>query len=296
MIAISVSDRLISHSQLLTATLRYDLVPVPVTLEFSVQHDAELESLLEIGAELSIGEDDLRLELLKVQPMKTQTIKDGKRIAVIACVAISKGLKRLIEPTKNAVILNQCGFNQAVRACGATISIKNDLPLAQFVCLKGRIPSERIALYLGQEAAVIQPVGNSIACSKIDALFKQAITAKYDVSQVAWVDNPVLKGSVIGAYVSVDADGSTVVGEDTTAGRPIGFRANLDSRQLKNLEKVLVHRGIITRPYDAKLIAGNLVEIDKLNYVILTVAHHFESGALGGHPVMMSKAWLSSLE
>lgn len=41
MIAIHVGGVLISQAQLLESTLRYDLVPVPVTLEFSVIHSAE---------------------------------------------------------------------------------------------------------------------------------------------------------------------------------------------------------------------------------------------------------------
>lgn len=47
-----------------------------------------------------------------------------------------------------------------------------------------------------------------------------------------------------------------MVGEDTKAGRPIGYKARLDARQLRNLEKVLVHQGTILRPYDERWLLG----------------------------------------
>ena len=43
------------------------------------------------------------------------------------------------------------------------------------------------------------------------------------------------------------------------------------------------------------MVAGQILEISEKKYVILTVAHRFVSGALGGQPVMASKAWLSAL-
>ena len=51
----------------------------------------------------------------------------------------------------------------------------------------------------------------------------------------------------------------------------------------------------ILRPYDEKMVAGQILEISEKKYVILTVAHRFVSGAFGGQPVMASKAWLSAL-
>ena len=295
MIAIHVGGVLISQAQLLESTLRYDLVPVPVTLEFSVIHSAELEKALVVDAEISVGEFQLPLTLLKVQPLKTQTIKEGKRIGAIACVAIFKGLQSLITPSHKAIIQSATSFNEALRGCGAKASLLNNLPLPEFVCLKGRLPTERLALYLQQEAAVMRTVKNRIECAKIDALFKQDPIAKYDPSAVAWVNNPTLKNNQVTSFVSVHGDGSTVVGEDTKAGRPIGYKARLDARQLRNLEKVLVHQGTILRPYDEKVVAGQILEISEKKYVILTVAHRFVSGALGGQPVMASKAWLSAL-
>jgi len=42
MIDIRINGELISQAQLLSATLRLDLIPIPVTLEFNVIHYANL--------------------------------------------------------------------------------------------------------------------------------------------------------------------------------------------------------------------------------------------------------------
>ena len=137
--------------------------------------------------------------------------------------------------------------------------------------------------------------GGSIECVKIDALFKQEPIAKYDPTGIAWVDNPSIKNNLISSFISVDFDGSNIVGEDTKASRPVQQIALTDARQLKNMSKVLFHVGTMQRAFDDKLLAGALVTVDNKNYVILTAVHHFSSGALAGIPVMASKVWLSEL-
>ena len=295
MIDIRINGELISQAQLLSATLRLDLIPVPVTLEFNVIHDANLEKALTLESVITVANGTIELVIIKVQPIKTSTVKNGKRIAGIACVAIFNGLQRLIEPSSKAIVQSQSSFNAAIRACGAKSSLSNDIPLPEFICLKGHTPTLRLAEYLQKEACVMRFNGGSIECVKIDALFKQEPIAKYDPSGIAWVDNPSIKNNLISSFISVDFDGSNIVGEDTKASRPVQQIALTDARQLKNMSKVLFHVGTMQRAFDDKLLAGALVTVDNKNYVILTAVHHFSSGALAGIPVMASKVWLSEL-
>ena len=96
MIDIRINGELISQAQLLSATLRLDLIPIPVTLEFNVIHDANLEKALTLESVITVANGTIELVIIKVQPIKTSTVKNGKRIAGIACVAIFNGLQRLI--------------------------------------------------------------------------------------------------------------------------------------------------------------------------------------------------------
>ncbi|MFC4953078.1 hypothetical protein [Acinetobacter puyangensis] len=285
----------ISASDLLNATLRTDLVPVPVSLEFTVQDTEQLSAALVLDAQLSIGDFGVMLNIIKVAPLKTQLVKNGRRIGGIACVAIPVGCNRLIQAANNAVILEQTSFNSAYRACGAKIGLGSDLPLPEFICLKGSLPTQRIALYMQQEAAVIGYQNKKICALKIDALFKQEAKQKIDPSAVTWIHSDRLANIEKASYVSVDDDGSTVLGEDTTSDQKIIQRARLSSRQLKNLNKVLIQRGTIMRPLMTDLNAGDLINIDSKNYVIVTAAHLINTGSLGGASAMASKFWIASL-
>ena len=295
-IAILSTNKVISASELIVATLRTDLVPVPVSVEFAVKHTKELEQQLVSGAELLVTDIPHSFEIVYANPVKSQTIKEDGRIGGISCIAVLKGCKKLLDFASNATVLDQTSFNAAYRACGASnIRLGEDIPLPEFICLKGRLPTERLALYLQQEAAVICFKDLKISVLKLDAIFKQDPVLKLDPSEVQWIDSKVLEKHQKSSYVAVDANGTTIGDDTTTQGQSVIQKAGLDARQLKNLEKVLIPRGIVHRPINFELNAGDLVEIDKKNYVILTAAHHVETGAIGGNVGSETKLWLASL-
>lgn len=295
-IAILSTNKVISASELIVATLRTDLVPVPVSVEFAVKHTKELEQQLVSGAELLVTDIPHSFEIVYANPVKSQTIKEDGRIGGISCIAVLKGCKKLLDFASNATVLDQTSFNAAYRACGASnIRLGEDIPLPEFICLKGRLPTERLALYLQQEAAVICFKDLKISVLKLDAIFKQDPILKLDPSEIQWIDSKVLEKHQKSSYVAVETDGSTIGDDTTTQGQSVIQKAGLDARQLKNLEKVLIPRGIVHRPINFELNAGDLVEIDKKNYVILTAAHHVETGAIGGNVGSETKLWLASL-
>lgn len=286
----------ISASNLLRATLRTDLVPVPTSLEFTVQDTEALKNALVLDAKVTVGDFGATFSIIKVMPLKTQTIKGDRRIGGIACVAIPEGCSRLIQAVDNAVILEQTSFNAAYRASGAKISLGSDLPLPEFICLKGSMPTQRLALYMQQEAAVFAFRKGKIGAYKIDALFKQDIAQKFDPSAVVWFNSDKLENMNKASYVSVDGDGATVLGDDDTiSSQKVIQKAGLTSRQLKNMNKVLMQRGTILRPLTTTIQAGDLLEIESKKYVVLTAAHVVNTGALGGVTAMASKFWIGSL-
>lgn len=288
------TSRVLPASELVSITYRTDLIPVPVSAEFSVQSTKDNDKEFVEGAEIIVG-DSVPLTIIKATPVKTQTIKDGRRIGGIACLAIPSGCQKLIEPTAKAIILNSTSFNSVLRACGLKARLGSDIPLPEYVCLKGTIPTYRLALYLQQEACVIAARDGRIGAFKIDGLLKGEVKEVIDPSAVVWVNSQAVQNIQKNSYVSVNSDDSSVMGGDTTKGQAVIQRARLDERQLKNLEKVLICRGTVVRAYNNKLTAGDVVEIDGRRYVILTCAHRFDSGNLGGASVTTTKLWVASL-
>ncbi|SDB86920.1 hypothetical protein [Acinetobacter boissieri] len=287
---------LISASDLLKATLRTDLIPVPISLEFSTQKTEQLENKLKLGSIIQVGSIKVKLVIIKVIPLETQTLKEGKPIGGIACVAIPQGCDALISARNHAVVLNDTSFNDAMRSCGVKMAMGSDLPLLSFVCLKGTISTTRFAWYAQQEAVVFAYSNHQLSVLKIDQLFKKEVVAYFDASAVVWVNSEHLRNMGKSSYVSTDPDGSTVLGhEDTKQDQAVIQQGGMSQRQLNNMNKVLLTKGTIIRPLNDQIYAGDLVEIDHKKYVVLTAAHVFDTGALGGPSVMASKFWLASL-
>lgn len=286
--------RIIPGDQLLTATLRTDLVPVPLSLEFVVQSSPELGKALVQGAELRVGEEGFPVTIVKVQPMRTQIIRDNAALGAIAVVAILSGCVPLIQPAERAVIANETSVAGAYRAAGARIAFSRDIPMPRFVCLVGRTPTHELARRLQEEAAVVRFATGKLQALCLDELMTGQPVMRMDPSAVQWIESPQVERRLSVSVVSLDADGATVVG-DPVDGRPVIYLGGLDTRRTANMARILVTRGILVRPLDFSLQAGTLLQVGERKVVILTAAHRVDTGAMGGATAMASKLWLAEL-
>lgn len=287
------SGQAIGGSDLLSAIFRSDLVPVPITLELLVKANDALYSALSVGKQIII-KGEIALNIVKSQVLNEQSVKAGRRIAAIHAVAVLAGCEPLLSVAKQAVSLKNTSFNEVYRALGAKIRIKRDIKLEKFICLKGQAPTHAIALALQKEAAVICYQSDGLSVLRLNELMSgDAIL--FDKSAVQWVSNPniTIKGNI--NYLSIGDNGSDIIGQ-VREQRPIDYYPRVNNRELQNLRRILITKATITRPLDDRLDAGKLVMVDDKKLVVLTGAHRFDSGALGGGAVTATKAWLASLE
>lgn len=282
----------IGGGNLISAIYRTDLVPVPVTLELVVKADGRLHDLLLVDKTLTTPKG-VSLTIVKSQVINEQSIKAGKRIAALHVIAVLSGCEALLGVTKKAVSLTNTSFNEVYRALGAKVRIKRDIKLASFVCLKGQMPTVAIAKALQKESAVIYSE-QGLSVIRLNELMNGASTL-FDKSAVQWIDHPnaIRHGNI--NYLSIDDNGSDILGT-ARAERSIEYYPRADNRELQNLRRILITKATITRQLDDRLDAGKLVVVDDKTLVILTGAHRFESGALGGPAVMATKAWLAQVE
>lgn len=285
---------IISGSLLLSATLRTDLVPVPLSLEFVVQSLPELAKALRIGAELRLGEEGIPVTIVKVQPMRTQIIRDNAALGAIAVVAILSGCVQLIEPARRAVIQSDTSIAAAYRSCGAKVSFSADIPIPKFVCLVGHTPTVEIARGLQEEAAIVMLKNGKVEAVRLTDLMSGSTSWQFDPSAMQWIDSPAVEQRLVVSVVSLDNNGITING-DPTEGRPVIYLGGLDTRRAKNLERVLMTRAVMIRPLDYRMQAGDLVQAGDRKMVILTAAHRFDTGSMGGPTAMASKLWLAEL-
>lgn len=285
---------LIPASDLVSATMRTDLIPVPVSLELVAQRTAKLEADLAVGKRLMLGTDAIPMVIVKSQVVKTQIIRDADTLGAIAVVAVLAGCEALIKPSPKAIILSGTSLAAACRACGGRSPFGTDIPLPEFVCLKGGMPTAEIARRLQEEGAAIRYRGGKMHGVRLPDLFSGQPVATFDASAVQWEDNDAVVNRQVVSVVSLAVDGVTVYG-DPSGVRPVVYRGGLDSRRAKNMERVLVTRGRMLRPSDDRLQAGELVQVGDRRLVILTAAHRIDTGALGGSSAMATKVWLAEL-
>lgn len=283
----------VGGGNLISAIYRTDLVPVPVTLEIVVKADDRLHALLVIGKPL-LTPKGVPLVIVKSQVINEQSIKAGKRIAAIHIIAVMAGCEALLGVTSKATSLDNTTFNEVYRALGAKTRIKRDIKLSSFICLKGQMPTKPIALALQKEGAVIANTEQGLSVIRLNELMTgEAIM--FDKSAVQWIENPniIRHGNI--NYLSIDDNGSEILGS-VRAERSIQYYPRADNRELQNLRRILITKATITRQLDERLDAGKLIEVDGKRLVVLTAAHRYESGALGGPSVMATKAWLAQIE
>ena len=283
----------IGGSSLVSAIYRTDLVPVPVTLEMVVKADDRLRELLVFGKLLSTPKG-VSLSIVKSQVINEQSIKAGKRIAAIHIIAVMAGCEALLGVTNKAIYLENTSFNEVYRALGAKVRIKRDIKLAKFICLKGQLPTKPIALALQKEGAVIANTEQGLSIIRLNDLMAGE-PLMFDKSAVQWVENPnaIRHGNI--NYLSIDDNGSDIIGT-VRPERSIQYCPRADNRELQNLRRILITKATMTRQLDERLDAVKLIEVEDKRLVVLTSAHSYESGALGGQAVTATKAWLAQIE
>ena len=295
---LTLSDgSVISGGDLISAIYRTDLVPVPVSLELVVKATDQLRPLLKIGDKI-IAADATSLTIVKSQHINMQLAKAGKRVGGLMIIAVLSGCEPLLSVASRATSLNNTSFNEVYRALGAKIRLKGDIKLNQFICLKGQLPTKRIAIALQKEASVTAYQGGNMSVVRINDLFKGQ-AAMYDKSALQWIDNPHILTHGNTNYLSIDDNGSDIVGTPFE-NKQIGYYPRADARELQNLRRILVTRAKMVRQLDDQIMAGNLIGVNDgtktENLVVLTAAHRYDTGALGGRPVMATQAWLAQLE
>lgn len=292
---ITLSDgTAIPGSMLISATLRADLVPVPVSLEMVVQTSPALVKALVRGADLYVGDERIPVTIIKVNTVKTQTVRDDAVLGAVAVVAILSGCLPMISPSRKAIIQADTSIQAAYRSCGAKAAFSADIPLPEFHCLNGQIPTAEVARRLQEESAVIRMSKGKLQAVRLPDLLTGPSLGTFDPSAIQWIDNQSVVDRLTASVVSLDFDGLTLNG-DPTESRPLIYRGGLDTRRAKNMERVLITKAVMIRPLDMTMNAGSWLQSGDRKLVVLTAAHRFDPGSMGGSMVMISKLWLAEV-
>lgn len=293
-IFIEKTGEILDNSTLVKAILRYDLVPIPCSLELTVRLNQQTQAL-SIGDSILLLDEEIPFVIIAEQTQSSDLVQGNNILGVKSYIAILDGMQNLIQPTSKAILLEKTSFQQAYRACGLKgILFNKDVPLLEFDCFFGQTPSYEVAKRCCEEASVILFDGKKLNAVRLNDLSKQKPV--YEMAQVAveWENHEALQHNKIHSYVSVAEDGSTLV-ENMQAHQKANYYPNMDSRRLRNLRTVLVRKGHFQRALNLTLKAGDTIKVGEEVYVLLTVAHVYATGSLDGQHGAYTKAWLSQV-
>jgi hypothetical protein len=285
-------DTLLPSSHLLSAILRTDLVPVPVSLELEVRHDDELAKQLAEGQKIFVTGKAIELQIIKSHIKQSPQIPDRGMIQVTAvlssCVAI--GYRR-----QKAVILKSNSLGAIYKACGAKVSIKNDFTVPLFVSFLGQVPSEMIAKVLQEEAAVVRLSGKQLDCVRLADLLKQPPKLSLPQGFGEQIASGFLERHLVPSFYST-GDNRAVIKGNTKKVRAIQYTPRHSERAANNMTSALITKQVLNLSYNDDYQAGDVFNIGNTPMAIITAAHVYETENEGGGGNQYTRLWLGELE
>jgi hypothetical protein len=279
-----------------SAVLRYDLAPIPCSLEATFRFDAELAPLLAQGKTLTAGRDDSRFHILKtLTPTEAQAVQGSRLMGTITIIAVLEACHRVAFVRETAVIKEKSPLSAIYRACGAAVQIDSDFAVPRFACFAGDVPTFRIAQALQEEGGALRWTGKRLQFLRLADLFKQKPVASFAAETAEDLQSGFLERHEVPAFFSTGPDGGFVHGNRTKA-RQSQYLPRADVRVLKNATRALIYRKVLTTTQGAAVRAGDLIEMAGVPYAVVVAAHAHQSGTDGDGQNDYSRLWLAILK
>lgn len=289
-------DKLIRGDWIKRAVLRSDLVPVPLTFEGDIRVSGETQRFFEVGRSLITYAGD-ELEIIKSEVIQSDAVQGGEQASFVRVIAILKPVKAVSFIKQAAIIKANATLAEVYRSAGATLrGIEGDFPVPRFVCMAGEVPTYHIARALQEGGGVVRWRNGKLAFITLRGLFQQKSAVTITDSSADNVESGFLERHDIPSFYSVDADGKFVYGNKGKA-RAARWQPGLSEMALRNLTACLVHTKTVVVKYNERLAAGDLVEVQGADpLVIVTAATLFAGGTDGDPPEQYTRLWLGRLE
>lgn len=271
---------------------RTDLTPIPSTVEFLIRLNDEIEPFFKEGETVNVAEIPYRI-IFMMKNADVAVNKGNPNFTLTKVIAVLEGCYKLSFLTEKAIIKENTSLGTLYRACGATMAIEKDIQADHFNCLVGDYPSYSLMRAMGRTASVIVWNGKSaVSFIRVSDLFKQKAVEVMPVDITQNLQSSFLERHETPAYFTNTADGG--IAKTGKSGRRADFEMFADKLILNNLNTHLVNRKIWTTTLMPTLNAGDVVEIEKKNYVVITAVHAIAKSEAGSNS-QMSRFWLGDL-
>lgn len=285
----------IRGDMVLSARLRYDLAPIPLSFEAKIRVTPETAAGFKDGALIRVNEIDFRI--IKSEPVRNAGggVQGDYPMSAVNVTAFPDGVVNVARGRRAAVIANNSSFSSIYRACGATVSVIGDISVERFACLKGSVPTFQIAKVLQEESAVMAWRNSKVHLMRLRDVMAQEPAESIDIDATEAVQSDFLEADEIPVYISVGDDGKFLSGERRGDAQSVAYSPRKSQRALGMMGRVLVRRRVAKAAPNIGIRAGDLILASGIPLVVMTVAHVIESGSDGGDIDQYSRLWLGSL-
>lgn len=282
-----------------SAILRFDLSPIPVTLEAEIRCGDENDDMakrLAVDKKLSLATGD-ELRIIKSVRVDARAVQGERDLSGVKVTALLDACHKVSFVRPKALIKEQAALSAIYKATGATIkAVDADFPVPRFYCMAGDTPTFQIAKVLQEEGGVVRWKNKKLQFIRLPDLFKQKTVLDLPNTASDEFDSGFLERHEIPWFFSVAPSGGVIAGNKDKP-RSARFAPFANAQRLKNMSRCLVRRKVCKTTFCGDLAAGDLVNVVGVGKLaIITAAHVYESGTDGGGSNAYTKLWLGSLE
>lgn len=277
---------------------RFDLTPIPSTLELTIRTDSSVIGKIADGTLLIAGTQSDRYRIVKTRSALSEAAqgRDNVPTKVLEATCILDGFTAMAKPLPRAVFKESKSMGEVYRSCGATVRVGDDIPVSRFACVAGQFPTISIARVLQEEAAAaVWSAGGKVSFKRLADLFTGEPVERLATDSTQVVESSFLEQHELPWALSTSKAGEPVLGNRDQA-RWFIYLPRADVRVLNNMTRCLMVRRTMNAAYSPSIRAGDGIDIAGVRHVVVTVAHTVENGDSGAESNQTTRMWLAQLK
>lgn len=280
---------------LIESILRFDMTPMPSTVEFTVRSDNAYKDYLVDGGVFTLAEGGWQYRIVKVKRnVGFSGIQGNKQLSGVHAVAFLDTCKEVTYLSSRAVIMNSTSFGDVYRSLGCKVNIGKDLPLNDFACFAGRFASEQIAKQLHQEGAGMWFDGNRLNFQKCREMLQRDPVMQIPYDHCEHEESGFKLRHQVPTSYTTGQEGNIKSGQREKKLNGTAYAARESQSQVNNKQEFFIRRRIATTHYNNGLQAGQVVQVEDKPHVILTAVHTFTNSG-GSTMKPCTRLWLGTL-
>lgn len=275
--------------------IRSDLMAMPSTIECLIRANEDIFPYIQEGKTIAVAHPETKYRIIfsmkKSDGILHQGNPDYQLFKIIGVLESCYPLTKLAE---KAVNKENTSMAVAFRASGAKIAVGADVKVDKFTCLIGEYPTYGLMRALARSACVpVWDGKNKLTFTRLRDLFEKAPREILHQDTTQTIQSEFLERHETPAYYSNTASGGISQGSATT-GRKSDYEMFANEQTLNNLSLYLVNRKIWTTKLTPNILAGDIIEIEKEKFVVITAVHAMGKAGTGTES-QLSRFWLGTL-